>query len=104
MSYSFSVSSHTKDGAKKGLAAKLDEVIVSQPAHAKDKDAALAAAGSFIDLLGDIPEEHELSVSLHGSVGWNHDAPDVLTGAGVGVSAAFKKVEPGMSAGMTDKT
>lgn len=92
MSYSFSVKAASKDEAKAQIAAKFDEVIASQPTHAADKSAALATAGSFIDLLKDVPEGHEISVSMHGSLGWNHDAPEQFTGAGVGVSASLHKI------------
>jgi len=89
MSYSFSVTASTKDEAKEKIAEQFAKVIEGQPSHAADKDNALAAAGAFIDLLTDVPADHHIAVSMHGSLGWNSDAPDKYTGAGVGVSAHF---------------
>lgn len=90
MSYSFTITAPSKEEAKQAIAAKFDEVIASQPAHAKDKDAALATANAFIDLVkAEVPDDHVVSVNMHGSVGWNVEAPNDLTGAGVGVSVHF---------------
>jgi len=90
VSYSFSVIASTKEGAKQKLAEQFDLVIQNQPCHAADKDAAVAAGSAFIDLLTDVPEGHEIHVGMHGSLGWNQNAPDKFTGAGVGVSAHFR--------------
>lgn len=87
MSYSFSVMGATKDEAKTLIEAEFDKIIASQPVHAADKAAALAAAGAFIDLLTDPPEGKVVRVSMHGSLGWNEPDPKSFTGSGVGVSA-----------------
>ena len=86
MSYSFAVSASTKDEAKQKVADEFAKVIENQPSHAADKDSAVAAAGAFIDLLTDVPADHHISVSMHGSLSWNSDAQDKFTSAIVGVS------------------
>ncbi|WP_257164708.1 hypothetical protein [Bradyrhizobium sp. SRS-191] len=71
MSYSFNVSASTKSDAKTAVAAKVDEMIVSQPIHARDKQAILANASAVIDLLSDtVPEDHYVAVSCSGYVSW----------------------------------
>lgn len=93
MSYSFNVKASSKDDAIVQVEEQLHRVETSQPAHAKDKTAALAAAASFINLLGDVPSGHVIHVSMSGSVGWKHDDPDFeLTSAGVNVSARISSV------------
>lgn len=89
MSYSFSVQAPSKDEAKAAVAVKFDEVVASQPTHAADKDAAVAAAGAFIDMLTDPAEDQVISVSLHGSLGWSVPEPTSFTNAGVGISASL---------------
>lgn len=75
MSYSFNVIAGTKAEAKAKVAAKLAEVVAQQPIHALERDQAQATADAFIDLAPDRPEM-DLSVSLHGSVGWSGTYPD----------------------------
>jgi hypothetical protein len=95
MSYSFSVQAPSKDEAKAALAAQFDAVVVSQPTHAADKNAAITAASAFIDMLTDPDETQIISVSMHGSLGWNTPDPKSFTGAGVGISASLvAKPEP----------
>jgi len=94
MSYSFQFTAATKEEAKQRTAEKFDEVLAFQPSHEKDKDAALANANAMIDLLGDVPDNQEISVSCSGSIGWQHDenAPHgvgAITWAGVSCSAGF---------------
>lgn len=92
MSYSFSVRGTSKADAKAKVAADFDKVVAGQPIHARDREAALAAAGAFIDLLGD-EHEREVSVSVSGYVAWpavlgaGSEATPPLSGASVGVSA-----------------
>lgn len=90
MSYSFSVNAASKAEAKQKIATAFDSVVASQPSHAADREAALAAGGAFIDLLTDPAGDQQIQVSMHGSLGWRrwrHDDPKAFTGAGVGVSA-----------------
>lgn len=89
MSYSFSVQAPSKDEAKAAVAAEFDKVMASQPTHATDKDAAVAAAGAFIDMLRNPAEGQVISVGMHGSLGWDVPDPKEFTGAGVGISASL---------------
>lgn len=90
MSYSFDFAVGTKDEAKARAASELDNVVNGQPAHAKDRQAALAAASAVIDLLID-DGSMDIRVSMHGSVGWRMNLADgdqyPLTQASVGVNA-----------------
>lgn len=91
MSYSFSVRAANRAAVMEKIGAELDKVVASQPMHANDRDRAFAAARSFVELLPESPEGQEIQVSVHGSVGWKADGADanVVTGAGVGVSASL---------------
>jgi hypothetical protein len=88
MSYSFSVKCSTKAEALETVAAKLEEVVTGQSVHAVDKEQALAAATSFVNLL---PErgDQDVVVNVNGSVSWDGTYPDshVLRGASVSVNA-----------------
>lgn len=92
MSYSFNVQGASKASAKEAVAAKFDEVVASQPIHARDKAAALANANAVIDLLVD-DATHEISVSVNGYVGWQEvlrdDGSNPLRAASVSASASY---------------
>ncbi|MBR0687367.1 hypothetical protein JQ594_15655 [Bradyrhizobium manausense] len=76
MSYSFSVTAANKAAAKEAVRVKFDEMVASQPIHARDRNAALSNAIAAIDALVDDDAMH-VSVSMSGSVGWR----DTLTAA-----------------------
>lgn len=90
MSYPFDFAAPTKDEAKTRIAAELENIVAQQPAHAKDRAAAQAAADAVIDLLAD-DDTMDIRVSMHGSVGWRMELSDgdqyPLTQASVGVNA-----------------
>lgn len=86
MSYSFSVTASTKALAVEQVCSKFDEVVVAQPNHVVDKDAAIAAAKSFVDLLREPSEFDQVSVSVSGYLSWN--SPDEFVGANVAISAS----------------
>lgn len=92
MSYSFNVQAASKAAAKDAVVAKFDEVIATQPIHARDKDAALANANAVIDLLAD-DDEREISVSVNGYVGWREtlrdDGSNPLRSVSVSASASY---------------
>lgn len=72
MSYSIAIIATTIAAAREALAAKFDETVVKpQPVHAKDREQALAAADAFLALLGEQPVDHDVSVTMNGSLGWN---------------------------------
>lgn len=94
MSYSFTVTAPTKEEAKQKISDQMAVVVQNQPDHKLDEVAAVAAGSAFVDLLGDVPDGHEVLVSMHGSVGWSQteqDGPKTYINAGVGVSAGFKR-------------
>jgi hypothetical protein len=90
MSYSFDFAAPSKDEAKARVASELDSIVAQQPAHAKDRAAAQAAANAVIDLIAD-DDAMDIRVSMHGSVGWRTSLSDgdqyPLTQASVGVNA-----------------
>lgn len=89
MSYSISARGADKASAKAAIAAEFEaKVLALQPAHAADRDQALAVAGVFIDMLADDPEK-DIAVSLNGSLGWTE--PGKFHWASVGCSAGYVK-------------
>jgi hypothetical protein len=94
MSYSFSVVGTSKADVKQKIADSFINVVTSQPSHAADRDAAQAAGGAMVDVLGDPAEGQEILVSMHGSLSWQHDVPETFTGASVGVSATLRAKTP----------
>lgn len=94
MSYSFTVRAATKVEAKEKVAAELAKVVETQPIHARDQQQAEAAASAFVDLL---PEDdtQDVTVSVHGSIGWYGSLDDKTISAGVGINVGFAaKVAP----------
>lgn len=83
MSYSFNVRAKTKADALAKVSAKIDEVVAQQPIHAHDRQAVESHASTMLSLVGEPPENHQLSVSVNGSC-WQRDG--VFGGAGAGVS------------------
>lgn len=96
MSYSITVRAATVALAMAALADKFDaEVVKPQPVHAKDREPALAAAKSFTDLLGPQPEDHEVTITMNGSLGWQGTSTDPdFTWASYGVSGGYSYVKP----------
>jgi hypothetical protein len=91
MSYSFNIRAASKANARERAAQEFDSVVASQPVHAQDRTAALAALDAYLDLLVD-DATRDIIVSVNGSVSYDW-APDVeatavpLTNASVGVGA-----------------
>lgn len=95
MSYSFSVTADTKAEAIGKISQQFDAVVAAQPSHAADKDAAVAAAKTFIGLLGDPHDGDEVNVSMSGSLGWKHDPsfppiPEEFLHASVNIHASLR--------------
>ena len=89
MSYSFNVRASDKSEAMDKVIAELDKVVVNQPVHAKDRDAARRAAEAFIDILP-TDEDKDVQVYMSGSCSWSGASGDeVISQAGVNVSAAL---------------
>jgi len=94
MSYSFNVKAANKADAKAAVAVEFENVIASQPVHARDKAAALANADAVIDLLVDeAPAGQVISVSCNGYVGWNEvlrdDVSNPLNSASISTQAGY---------------
>lgn len=91
MSYSISATGPTISAAREAIAAKFDETVLKhQAVHAKDREQALAAVDAFLAILGPQPEDHEVSISLSGSLAWRTDDPTNFTWANVSVSCGFR--------------
>lgn len=93
MSFSFSIRGADKAAAKAAAQVEMDRVVAGQPAHARDRDAALANVGNAIDILADDPTK-DVSASVNGWVSWqhgqNHDDADLtITGCAIQCSAGL---------------
>lgn len=88
MSYSFRTQAATKTEAKAAVAAEFDKAIGHQKCHERDRAQALAAAGSFIDLLPD-DDARDVGVSMSGSLTGRWEGSDVVAieSANVSVTA-----------------
>jgi glycosyltransferase A (GT-A) superfamily protein (DUF2064 family) len=89
MSYSFGIRAATKALAIAAVAAKLDEVVQSQPVHKADRAQAQAAAEGFVNVLKD-DDTKDITVSVNGSVSWQNVGDDErmqISSASVSVSA-----------------
>lgn len=94
MSYSFSVMAADKAAAKAAVAAKFDEMVASQPVHARDRAAVLANANAVIDLLAD-DDTKDVRVNFNGYVSWTNPASE---------EPAFNSVAINCQAGYVDRT
>jgi hypothetical protein len=96
MSYSFSVTAKNKEDAKARVAEQIKLIVEHQEMHKVDEQATNNAVSAFVDLLGDLPEHHQLIVSVSGSVSWastsGEGTPKNITGAGVNISARFQHI------------
>lgn len=89
MSYSFSVKAATKTEAKEKVSDAFDAVVAGQPVHDIDRNAAVAAAEAFVDMLGEPNEGDEVRVSVNGYLSWRGEGDFI--GANVAVSASIAK-------------
>jgi hypothetical protein len=90
MSYSFQVTAGTKMDATQKIREQFDALVVTQPAHAADKEAAVVAAQTLVKLLAEPREGDEIYVSMYGSLGWQHDVPEEFLSASVSISASLR--------------
>lgn len=90
MSYSFIVTADNKSDATKKIREQFDTVVVSQPYHAADKEAAVVAAQTLVRLLADPKDGDEIYVSMCGSIGWKNDATDELLHANVSIDTHLR--------------
>jgi hypothetical protein len=88
MSYSFLVSASTKEDATRQIREQFDTVVLSQPVHVADKEAAVVATQTLVRLLADPNEGDEIFVSVHGSLSWEGADPKEFLSANLGVSVS----------------
>lgn len=69
MSYSFSITADSKDEAGVKVEAELAHVVLTQPVHEHDRQAAQNVAEAFIDLLTEPQPGEHFVVSVNGSLG-----------------------------------
>jgi hypothetical protein len=90
MSYSFSVTADTKADATGKIREQFDAVVAAQPSHAADKEAAVVAAQTLVRLLAEPSDGDEIYVSMNGSLGWKHDAPEEFLHANVTINTSLR--------------
>lgn len=90
MSYSFTVTADTKAEATGKIREQFDAVVAAQPSHAADKEAAVIAAQTLVRLLAEPDHSNEIYVSMNGSLGWRHDAPDQFLHADVTIHVSLR--------------
>lgn len=92
MSYSFNIRAATVALALAAVASEFDAIVAREPAHHVDKDKALSAVASYLEL---VPTAHldgyELSVAVSGGIGgeWDGDTPQSLNFVAFSVQAAW---------------
>lgn len=90
MSYSFSITADTKADATRQIREQFDAVVVAQPSHEADKEAAVVAAQAFVRLLAEPHEGDEICVNMYGSLSWRHDVPEEFLSASVTINASLR--------------
>lgn len=91
MSYSFSVKGRDKLKVKRQIADEFENVVKGQPTHNADRDAAVACAQSFVDLLVDPEDGKHIHVSVNGSLGWRgQTAGREIESASISVNASIR--------------
>lgn len=95
MSYSFSITANTKDEAGVKVEEQLAAVVLAQPNHIVDRQAAQDAAEAFIDVLAEPSETEQIVVHVNGSVSWRN--------AGAGADACYIGANLSINASLTAK-
>lgn len=90
MSYSFSITADTKAEATGKIREQFDAVVVAQPSHAADKEAAVVAAQTLVRLLAEPHDGDEIHVSMSGSLGWMHEDPEQFLHANVTINTSLR--------------
>lgn len=94
MSYSFNVLANSKAEARQKAVVEFDKVATAQPEHKADRDQALAALDAFLDIVSPAADDNTISVSMSGSLGWQHDRPGLYIGAGLNISVRSYQEAP----------
>lgn len=87
MSYSFGVKAATKAEAYDACVAAMENVVLSQPSHAKDRDQALANVRAALDILPEVADK-DVAVSMNGYLSGTWSGNDVTEVIGVNISAS----------------
>ena len=92
MSYSFVIKATDKKAALSAVSSELENVVVGQPIHQRDRAVAMATAEAILNLVDDPQPGFVISVAVNGYVSWEGVLVDgktdnPLRGASVGVSA-----------------
>lgn len=87
MSYSFGVKAANKVEAYDACVAQMENVVLSQPSHAQDRDQALANAKAVLDLLPEVADK-DVVVSMSGYLSGTWVSNDVTELTGVNISAS----------------
>jgi len=85
MSYSFTVL------ATRRIREQFDDVVVAQPSHAADKEAAVVAAQTLVRLLVEPKEGEEIWLEMNGSLGWKSDSPEDFLHANVSIRTSLRR-------------
>jgi len=90
MSYSFTVVADSKEEATRQIREQFDAIVVSQPSHVADKEAAVVAAQILVRLLADPHEGDEIYVNMYGSLGWRSDVPEEFLHANLSINTSLR--------------
>jgi hypothetical protein len=92
MSYSFSAKGATKAAATAAAVSQFEAMLVSQPVHKADREAAFANLKAHMDLVKEPGDSEEVVISMHGSIGgdidWSAGEVRSLSNAGSGCSVS----------------
>lgn len=91
MSYSFSARGRTPEEVFAKAGEEFATIISTQPVHAKDEAAILAAVTAMVSPLKP-QEDEQIVISVSGSLGWRSE--DEFTSAQMGVSSWVEKAVP----------
>lgn len=89
MSFSFGFTVANKELARAKVQAELDNVVIAQPVHAKDKALVLATFDNYLAMISDEatkPGVTELSGSVSGSVSGTWSGSDLIDLTSVNLS------------------
>jgi hypothetical protein len=90
MSYSFSVVAENKEDATKQIREQFDAVVLAQPSHAADKEAAVIAAQTLVRLLAEPQDGEEICVNVCGSLCLKNDSPDEFLDANISITTSLQ--------------
>lgn len=96
MSFSFDIVAENAAQAKARVVTAMEDVARGQPAHEKDKQAAITVAHAYIDMLA-VDPTHDIHVNMHGSVMYQY-SPEYLANGGSTDEKPYFQVSVGVSA------